>query len=254
MSDDFRQQGDFRQSANFRRKTINGVTTNDIKRLEEKKDAVRGTGNSQEKGYIEKVEVIQPRIRSEVKSVDISPEDGIAAAKSLSSKLIGEKETNYTTETEEEEDSEDEDFFLTSDEESQASAEFADARTKKSPNEPELSTIASDGCTNVSFSDEEDEQYDLDEDEDSLVQESVFEVAFNENSPHAEDKTEGHATVAEVSDVRENPKIHINEEENITDTAFNSFACVPNDEPGDKKERHDFLDEGSNASNTPKKK
>ncbi|KAI3780740.1 hypothetical protein L2E82_10728 [Cichorium intybus] len=159
-----------------------------------------------------------------------------------------EKETKCTIETEEEEDSEDEEFFITSDEEYQAT--FSDeeveedngqsnvqttsygtvlkkqTREEKTPKEQDVSRISSDDGAKLGFSDEEDEKYDLDDEEISIVQETVPEVAFNESPVQAGDKTEGQAQVDELADAGDTPKTQKKTVENVSHSALSSCACV----------------------------
>ncbi|KAI3674994.1 hypothetical protein L2E82_51735 [Cichorium intybus] len=53
--------------------------------------------------------------------------------------------------------------------------------------------ISSDDGTNVGFSDEDDEQFNLDDDADSMVRETVFENAINASTTCAGEKSETHA-------------------------------------------------------------
>ncbi|KAI3691402.1 hypothetical protein L2E82_49761 [Cichorium intybus] len=169
-----------------------------------------------------------------------------------------EKETNCTAETEEEEDSEDEEFFLTSDEESQA--RFSDEEVEEDDGQSYVQTMIPEtvlkkqtcekvgkvqggkvglsftaGFRNssvnggkVGFYDKEDEQYELDEDDETIVQETVPEIAFNESPAHAEDKNDGHATVAELANAGDTPKTQKKTDENITDPALGLCACDSN--------------------------
>ncbi|KAI3737608.1 hypothetical protein L2E82_27616 [Cichorium intybus] len=161
-----------------------------------------------------------------------------------------EKETNCNTETEEEEDSEDEEIFLTSDEESQAifsdeEVEEDDGQSnfqttipetvlnkqtteEKSTKEREVFRNSSVDGGKVGFSDEDDERYDLDQDEESIVHETVPDVAFNESPAHARDKNEGHATVAKLAETGDTPKAQKMPEEKATDPALGWCACDSN--------------------------
>ncbi|KAI3496924.1 hypothetical protein L1887_39302 [Cichorium endivia] len=113
--------------------------------------------------------------------------------------------------------------------------------------------ISSDDRTQVGFSDEEDEQFHLDDDADSVVQGTVFEDAINASPAHAGEKMEGHATVDDVneaSDTPNTPKMAVGK---ATDPEIRSCACVTNEEPGNlnmsqKKFSNGFLPEYSSPN------
>ncbi|KAI3764760.1 hypothetical protein L2E82_14776 [Cichorium intybus] len=111
-----------------------------------------------------------------------------------------------------------------------------DSEEEKRVESDELSSdedqiISSDDGTQLDFSDEEEDKFDLDDDEYSFVPDTVFEEGIKDSSACDEDEREQNDKGDDLVDANDSPITPKKSEGNDTDPQFRSYACDSNTVP-----------------------
>ncbi|KAI3689375.1 hypothetical protein L2E82_47330 [Cichorium intybus] len=111
-----------------------------------------------------------------------------------------------------------------------------DSEEEKRVESDELSSdedqiISSDDGTQLDFSDEEEDKFDLDDDEYSFVPDTVFEEGIKDSSACDEDEREQNDKGDDLVDANDSPITPKKSEGDDTDPQFRSYACDSNTVP-----------------------